>query len=118
MDIVEPLVRDAISVAIMRNDTPVMLLDDTGLVYQFASTAHICRRSQQVDSFKWDNIGERVLDFSRSIRARFEEHHGNWSDKDLYIECDELHAPDFDSDVESSNGGYFIKKMANNVAFL
>ena len=77
VEIFGPLVREAISMANMRNDTPAMLLDDTGLVRQFVSATHVCRRSCQVDSFDWDYIGDGVLNCFRSIWARFEENHDN-----------------------------------------
>ena len=65
----------------------------------------------------WDDIGERLLDFLRNIRARFKEYHIDWSEGELYADWDGLWAPFPDSYIDDSSGGDSIQEIANGVAF-
>ena len=79
------------ALAVVESKTPsASVLESTGLVQQLVHAAYVCRRCRRGDQDDWDDISERLSDFLKSVREKFESYHADWNEGDLYIDWDGL----------------------------
>ena len=56
-----------------------------------------------MDRDDWDDIAERLSNFLKSVREKFESYHAEWDKGDLYIDWDGLNAPLYGSNMDGGS---------------